>query len=361
MLNNFFKTDKNAPEEFNFFYNNFDIIRLLAALQVCFLHSVRFFKIEPNIIINIIKMFPGVPIFFVTSGFLIAASWDRTPSIINYAKNRMLRIYPALCVCFIVSLIIMFTLFNPQIEIFKFIFWTFGQLTFIQFYNPDFFRGYGMGVMNGSLWTITVELQFYCLLPFIFMIFKKFNSKILLIIAFIGLMVTHHVFYDLFKGEDTRTSFVKLCHVSIVPHLFMFLVGVFFQQNLHLVNRYLKDNFLPLVMLYCVSLFIAAQLGLRYTGAELNPISAVLLCVTVLSFAYSYRGFFSHITKGYDISYGLYIYHLVIVNALLTLNMFNPYCNLVLTIITALICATLSWVFIEKPAMRLKNFSLNKR
>jgi peptidoglycan/LPS O-acetylase OafA/YrhL len=41
------------------------------------------------------------------------------------------------------------------------------QLSIVQFYNPDFLRGYGVGVLNGSLWTISVELQFYVMLPWV--------------------------------------------------------------------------------------------------------------------------------------------------------------------------------------------------
>ncbi|WP_245539698.1 acyltransferase family protein [Riemerella columbina] len=55
-------------------HNNFDIIRLLAALQVVFRHV--FYKHDfHNSILNFIKeiilAFPGVPIFFMVSGFLI--------------------------------------------------------------------------------------------------------------------------------------------------------------------------------------------------------------------------------------------------------------------------------------------------
>lgn len=40
-------------------------------------------------------------------------------------------------------------------------------MSFVQFYNPDWLRGFGTGVLNGSLWSIPVELQYYVLLPFL--------------------------------------------------------------------------------------------------------------------------------------------------------------------------------------------------
>ncbi|KZZ60966.1 hypothetical protein A3762_14930 [Oleiphilus sp. HI0125] len=98
---------KNRPLLRN---NNFDLLRLIAALQVAFVHGVDHFKVEmPETLMTVIAAFPGVPIFFVISGFLISAAYDRTPSMRTYAINRLLRIYPALWFCFIFGLFTVIT------------------------------------------------------------------------------------------------------------------------------------------------------------------------------------------------------------------------------------------------------------
>ena len=64
--------------------NNFDIIRLIAALQVAIVHGVEHLGLRlpfHDVSFEILKAFPGVPIFFVISGFLISASYDRSRSL----------------------------------------------------------------------------------------------------------------------------------------------------------------------------------------------------------------------------------------------------------------------------------------
>jgi len=75
--------------------NNFDLIRLLAAAQVAVVHAGEHLGALPPKVIMWLGLFRGVPIFFFVSGFLISQAVDRTTDYKQYAKNRILRVFPA--------------------------------------------------------------------------------------------------------------------------------------------------------------------------------------------------------------------------------------------------------------------------
>jgi peptidoglycan/LPS O-acetylase OafA/YrhL len=78
--------------------NNFDLLRLAAALQVVHAHASEHLHIAygaaGRIVNDVLLLFPGVPVFFVISGFLISMSYERSDDIAGYARNRVLRIFP---------------------------------------------------------------------------------------------------------------------------------------------------------------------------------------------------------------------------------------------------------------------------
>src|ERR1700694_2402149 len=153
--------------------NNFDLIRLVAALQVAILHSASHLHIGPQSfpLLELLSLFPGVPVFFFISGFLISKSYENNPVLHEYALNRVLRIYPGLVLCLLLSLTMVwitgyFHTFSVPIS--DLLVWLGAQLSIAQFYNPPFLRDYGVGVLNGSMWTIAVELQFYVIVPILY-------------------------------------------------------------------------------------------------------------------------------------------------------------------------------------------------
>ena len=64
--------------------NNFDLIRLAAALQVVLLHSIENLGLRLPAAMVPLTWFPGVPVFFVLSGYLIGGQlfW-RPPAKLN--------------------------------------------------------------------------------------------------------------------------------------------------------------------------------------------------------------------------------------------------------------------------------------
>src|SRR5215213_3212767 len=78
--------------------NSFNAIRLLAALQVVYVHSYAHLDLPRLPGHDWITQFPGVPIFFAASGFLVFSSLLRLGSLTEFFRHRALRIYPALLV-----------------------------------------------------------------------------------------------------------------------------------------------------------------------------------------------------------------------------------------------------------------------
>lgn len=147
-------------------------------MQVALHHSATHLQIDlhDSWFFGVTGLFPGVPIFFFISGFLISKSYERSPNLVDYVPNRILRIYPGLFVCFWVSLGSVFLagyFESVEVSALDFLRWIAAQLTIGQFFNPEFMRLYGAGVLNGSLWTIPVELQFYIVVPVLYLVARN--------------------------------------------------------------------------------------------------------------------------------------------------------------------------------------------
>ena len=80
--------------EFNINKNSFDLLRIIAAMSVLFLHfTSNMVQGFPNYL-SPYTYFNGVTIFFVISGILIPYSFERTDNAKKFLKKRIVRIYP---------------------------------------------------------------------------------------------------------------------------------------------------------------------------------------------------------------------------------------------------------------------------
>jgi peptidoglycan/LPS O-acetylase OafA/YrhL len=352
--------------------NNFDLLRVFAAFQVAIHHLAAHLKIEhlPGIfqgLLDASRALPGVPIFFFISGFLISKSYENNSKIFEYAQNRILRIYPGLTVCLGLSVGSVFLLGyfrQNEVGFNQFAAWILAQLSVAQFYNPDFMRGYGVGVLNGSLWTIAVEVQFYVLTPLLYSSLKLLGQSKLreqntfLICLVLIFMVANRIFVS-YRFIYQENFIYKLLGATFIPYFYMYLIGVIFQKNYNLLSRYLEGKFLMIFLLYWPSALMLNQTFGLPLGNSISPFLYLPLSVVIFAGAFTSKSLSSKLLKKQDISYGIYIYHMPVVNGIIYLGWLGELKALSLAIFITLILAIISWLFVEKRFLKLKKNPLN--
>ncbi len=337
---------------------------MLAALQVVVLHGLSHLRVPGSPLLEttryILLSFPGVPVFFLISGFLIAMSYENSPGVKVFLRKRLLRIYPGLWASFAITLLLL-TVFGyisvTSLRVPSFWGWVLGQLSFVQFYTPAFLRGFGVGTPNGSLWTITVELQFYLFIGlFLSGLFQLVRPRVGTVILLALGVASWFAFVHL---QANREEFLmKVLAVSLFPYFFNFLIGILFYRNFHLLYPWVKGKIWLWLTLYTgYTLYFARHLYLFHTPFDPSPyslVALVLLAFAIFSVAFSYPWLSGKLLQGVDVSYGVYIYHMLVINALVELGYTGRLSYAILAILASLTLGYLSWTFVEKRFIRLK-------
>jgi peptidoglycan/LPS O-acetylase OafA/YrhL len=334
--------------------NNFDLLRLLAALQVAIIHGVEHMKIDmPRDWYSVVNSFPGVSIFFVVSGYLISGAYLRSKDLRSYARNRILRIYPGLWVCFGVTILLMLFFQKLDVPFWRIALWTLGQLTFVP-HTPDYLRSFGTGSVNGSLWTIPVELQFYLILPVLMtFITRSTFRKVTVFVVLLALGIGYLWLRREYEGR-LPTRVLLMC---IVSWLYVFMVGVFLQLNPAFVEKFIAGKFLWWLTGYVGWTMLMRALGVPVEGNDATPLTTIPLGFLTISFALTAPGLADKLLRGNDISYGLYIYHMLVINTFVQTGQVGDTNKLVVAIALSIMLAMVSWRFVEAPALRLKRDS----
>ena len=294
--------------------------------------------------------------FFVISGFLITSSLlrniKRRGGVIQYIRNRCLRIFPALWVSFILLLLLMLILGVIGVDnLFdaRFWAWIIGQITLFQYYTPDCLRDFGVGTPNGSLWTIPVELEFYILLPLVLLCFKRISIQIKLILLFLVSILCNLAWS--WNNEDTIID--KLIGVSVVPYLYAFLFGGLLYLNWDRLRTFIAGKFVFWLAIYIVFCLLLDAYPGYSIGAIRTLIANLLLGVVTISAALSPINVGKYL-RGNDISYGMYIYHMLVINTFVELGFVGSVMDLFYVLIITIIISVFSWRFIEKKALSMK-------
>lgn len=343
-----------APRQAN--VNNFDLIRLFAASEVAVKHGLVHLGFGVGWL-EAISYLPGVPIFFFISGFLIYQSFLNSDRLGIFAANRVYRLFPALYLCLALSVALVAAfgaltwaeVLSPQFWI-----WLGAQGTIAQFYNPDFLRDFGIGVVNGSLWTISVELQFYILTPMLAWIVSRFKP-----IWAIGILVSlaANLLLSSLDPEATRS---KLLMVTFLPWFYMFMTGAWLASRRDLVQRIANLPWLVTLAIFIGAILLSKVTGLGATGNGIGPVAFVGVVFVILKCAYSMPDLSDRLLRRNDISYGIYIYHMLAVNAAVALGLTGQLWAFFAAMAVTVVVALLSWRLVERPALQAKKRTLRQ-
>ena len=317
-----------------------------------------------------LRLFPGVPLFFLVSGFLITDSYLNSRNLKEYFIKRALRIYPALFVNILVLELAMYVGKNfNDISVLKYLEYfvlyvvtaASGIAGFIigikndALYNYDgFFSSYPSGV----LWTLSVELSFYILLPFILCIKKAIIRNLLLVFLFFTSMIIPVIADENFYSASNLN---KLLELICLPFLWIFIIGMVMRLYWLDIKKYLVGYGLFYIAFYLIFCFVAIEfgsgLGDYKRGLEISTIFQIfLLALAMFSMAFSYTNL--KMARSTDLSYSTYLYHMLIVQILISLGFGSSLWLYFIVVAATLAVAYVSWNFIEKPALKLKQIKV---
>ncbi len=328
-----------------FVRNNFDLIRIVTAVLVLVNHSLGHLELSVPGWYAVIQQFQRVPMFFVMSGFLLSASFERNSQLKPYFTNRLARIYPGLWMCLLLT-VILFALiggvsfFNAEAAP-----WLAAQgIGFI--YTPSFLDNFGYGSYNGSLWTIVIELQFYLCLPIIYWLYRKYNRDNFFYILFAVSCILASLLYTYTSHLSGQQAWIgKLVRYSILPHAYIFLAGIILQRLKVFEWKWVRGK-----ALLWMAIFLVLSYALPVTVIT-KMIAMIVLAFCTISLAYSAPGIATKYLKDRDLSYGVYLYHGMLLSILVEMGFIRNVWYMVGVGAVTFFLAWLSYRYVESPAM----------
>ncbi|EOV9592575.1 acyltransferase family protein [Cronobacter sakazakii] len=319
--------------------NCFDIARHIAATLVIFSHHFAFNGMAEPRVLGITKLGTfSVLVFFSISGYLIAASYLKSDSVLSYYKKRIKRVFPALIACSFIMIYFLCPIFGsgPAID---YIISNGAKLAFLDYitlgWHPDNINGFAKnyihrGMLNGSLWTLGFEFFAYILVSAVFFRKRMVTASCLIVILIA-------VFTQLAVRNGVRFSYdVDFNRLSLLTVTF-FCGSLLFFTRMYWNNIWSKLTLISIALLCAIFISDKNEYDLMFYISV--PFFVVPLCTM----------FSDKIINGrFDISYGMYIYAYPIQQVVINNTKTNFIASLFISVSIIIILASLSWLLIER-------------
>jgi peptidoglycan/LPS O-acetylase OafA/YrhL len=325
--------------------NNIDLLRLIAALAVIYGHAYAITP-QPPLGDMLNRLIEGeysgsiaVKFFFFLSGIVVTNSLLRNPSLRSFAISRLLRLLPALLTCLVFTCLVVAPIFSTlsvsdyfsSTAVYEYL-WR--GLTFRPEWTlPGVFATHPNTAVNGSLWTLPVELTCYTILFFIAAI-NFFRDRLVAFVvisaAIVALILMYQGILPWPRAARSETILLK-CY---------FFGGVW----LCLIQDQFEIN------VWTVGVLLAFVLIARNTNTWSTAL-VIFLFICALWVCSLSRIRNLHLPGDY--SYGVYLYGFLIQQSLR--DLFPDMAlqtHQIASMLAALVLGALSWHLIEKPVMQ---------
>ena len=328
--------------------NNFDVLRLVAAMAVLVSHSwVLCGHVEPVFAGDTFGGL-GVTVFFAISGFLVARSWHLDARPVAFAVKRVLRLWPGLVAVLLLSAYVL----GPAVTTLSLDDYFSTHVSSYVVSNVALQTTYTLpGVfhsnpfpdaVNGSLWTLPIEVKAYLLI--LVLGFTRLLSRAWVVALVFALLV-----WVLVMPRADRPRIVA--HWLEGPIQTRFVI-VFVGAAL----LYALRDRIPLKGLIALVAAAAAW----FTHSAGSGVHAAVWGLTipylVVFVAYRTPAALRKLTRPGDVSYGIYVWAFPVQQTIVHLlgGSAAPVGLLALSAPVTYGIALGSWRLVEAPALRLK-------
>lgn len=327
--------------------NNFDLLRFLFAFIVFLVHA-QVLSGEPALLFlnQWLSSQIAVQSFFVVSGFLIFMSYENSSTLLHYFEKRLRRIYPAYVAVIMLAVVVgLFLTTAPwyeylSIQTFKYLAANLLFLNFLQPELPGLFTDNRMQAVNGALWTLKIEVMFYVSVPILVWLMNRCGRwQVLLVIYLVSLS---YVYLLGWWGERGGPDYYRELQRQLPGQLSWFVAGA----TLYYYFGFFKQWWSTMLSFSVLILLLGSSMNLSW----LDPV-ALAIIIVFAACLFPHLGDFG---KFGDFSYGVYIVHFPILQALITAGLFvwSPLFGLFVAAMLVLTTAFLFWHWIEKSFLR---------
>jgi hypothetical protein len=358
----------------NLIFRNIDLLRGFAAITVLIYHVIEHLSWTNFPISGFLSWFRmgwvAVDMFFVISGFVIGLTVFNNINSKNWRYSFCLKRFYRIIPLHYLTILIWIIFIQPGFLFEKPLSNIGSHLLFI--HNLSF---YHIGSINGVNWSLATEMQFYLLMCIFgkFIFNARFYTFSILFIVLAWVWRYLAIIYPYYPADlpltYTHFSFVT----QLVGMLDEFAFGLILAKLIlsKFWTRLIAANsFYKILLLFIAIVFLSISIQIYWHFSNFwDNAYMVIFFRTLFTFSFSLIVFFACLIsfKGLilkllspffylgTISYGIYLWHLPIIESLKKIQWLTPLQFMFMTIILTLILSSISYHFFEKPIMeRLK-------